>query len=130
MIDYTQLEGLSRVDICIGGDHGGGKFRMSFKVLFRFESNETISRLYQIASVSHPKDDSQMLNDTVLKPIGDSLKIIVDGGFFIVQRDNASNLLAVNYTLMVTILLLFYYILLLILLVLMTGIATVSTPFL
>jgi hypothetical protein len=24
MIDYTQLEGLSRVDICIGGDHGGG----------------------------------------------------------------------------------------------------------
>ena len=71
-----------------------------------------------------------MLNDAVLKPIGDSLKIIVDGGFFIVQRDNASNLLAVNYTLMVTILLLFYYILLLILLVLMTGIATVSTPFL
>jgi hypothetical protein len=58
---------------------------MSFKVLFRFESNETISCLYQIASVSHPKDDSQMLNETVLKPIGDSLKIIVDGGFFTVQ---------------------------------------------
>ncbi len=39
-----------------------------------------------------------MLNDAVLKPIGESLKIIVDRGHFIVQKNLASYLLEVNYT--------------------------------
>jgi hypothetical protein len=63
MIHESQLNGLTHVDICVGGDYGGGKFRMSVKLLFRYDSNGTISRLYQIASVSHPQDDSQLLND-------------------------------------------------------------------
>jgi hypothetical protein len=99
---HSDLDGLICVDICVGGDHGGGKFRMSLKVLFRFHGKESISRLYQIASVSHPKDDSQLLNETVLKPIGESLKLIVDGGCFIVQHDNDSGNLVANFNLMVT----------------------------
>jgi hypothetical protein len=98
----SDLDGLIRVDICVGGDHGGGKFRMSLKVLFRFHGKESISRLYQIASVSHPKDESQLLNDTVLKPIGESLKLIVDGGCFIVQHDNTSGNLVANFNITVT----------------------------
>jgi len=99
---HSDLDGLIHVDICVGGDHGGGKFRMSLKVLFRFHGKESISRLYQIASVSHPKDDSQLLNETVLKPIGESLKLIVDGGCFIVQHDNDSGNLVANFNLTVT----------------------------
>ena len=106
MIHQAELDELVRLDICVGGDHGGGKFRMSLKLLFRFEAKNTISRLYQIASVSHPKDNSQLLNETVLQPIGESLKLIVDGSRFIVQRDNDTNML-VSFNLMVTILLLF-----------------------
>ncbi len=66
---------------------------MSLKLLFRFNGRESISRLYQIASVSHPQDNSQLLKDTVLEPIGESLKLIVDGGRFIVKKDNTSNTL-------------------------------------
>jgi hypothetical protein len=93
MINYLGLDGITRLDICVGGDHGGGKFRMSLKLLFRFNGRESISRLYQIASVSHPQDNSQLLKDTVLEPIGESLKLIVDGGRFIVKKDNTSNTL-------------------------------------
>ena len=28
MVNESQLEGLKRVDLCVGGDHGGGKFRI------------------------------------------------------------------------------------------------------
>jgi len=36
MIKDEELDGLQRVDLYIGGDHGGGKVQMSLKVLFRF----------------------------------------------------------------------------------------------
>ena len=109
MIHQAELDGLIRLDICVGGDHGGGKFRMSLKLLFCFEAKNTISRLYQIASVSHPKDNSQLLNETVLQPIGESLQAINDGGSYIVQHDKDSNKLIVNYNLMVTIFLCFVF---------------------
>jgi hypothetical protein len=57
VINASQLEGLKQVDFCIGGDHGGGKFRMFLKVLFCFDAKKTASYLYQIASVSHFADD-------------------------------------------------------------------------
>ena len=104
----VDLDGITRLDICVGGDHGGGKFCMSLKLLFRFNDRDTISRLYQIASVSHPQDNSQLLKDTVLQPIGESLKLIVDGGSFIVQKDNETKML-VSFNLTVTIYFLFLF---------------------
>jgi hypothetical protein len=109
MIHQAELDGLARLDICVGGDHGGGKLRMSLKLLFRFEAKDTISRLYQSASVSHSKDNSQLLNETVLQPIGESLQAINDGGSYIVQHDKDSNKLIVKYNIMVTILLCFVF---------------------
>jgi hypothetical protein len=50
-----------------------------------------------------------MLDDTVLKPIGEYLKVIIDGGCFVLQKDNASDLLAVNFTLTVTIFLFYFF---------------------
>jgi hypothetical protein len=87
IIKRDQLQGLTRVDLSVGGDHGGGKFRMTLKILFRFHERSTISWLFQIASVSHSKDDTKILESTVLKPIGESLRTISQGGCFIVQSD-------------------------------------------
>jgi hypothetical protein len=109
MINYSELDGLNRLDICVGGDHGGREFRMSLKLLFRFNENKTISCFYQIASVLHPQDDSQLLNDTVLGPIGESLRIIIDKSRFIVQLDNSSSTLAVNFNLMASISVFFFF---------------------
>jgi hypothetical protein len=84
MITAQDLTEVQNVHFTVGGDHGGGKFRMTLKVLFRFSSKATISRLYQIASVEYSKDSTPVLKSTVLDPIGESLKVMVEGGRFIV----------------------------------------------
>ncbi len=77
---------LEQLDIVIGGDHGGGKFRMMMKVNFCLLEKKTVSFLTQIASVSFSKDDTEILKDTVLKPVGVGLQLIADGGRFIVNE--------------------------------------------
>jgi len=91
MIDLSLLPQLIKVDIIIGGDHGGGKFRMSMKVNFRLVEKKTHSYLTQIASVSYSKDNTEILKETVLNPIGEGLELLVSGGKFIVL-DNDYNL--------------------------------------
>jgi len=67
IISKEQMEGLTHVDISVGGDHGGGKFLMTLKILFRFHESPTVSWLFQIASVCHSKDDTEILATTVLR---------------------------------------------------------------
>jgi hypothetical protein len=57
IITEEHLHGLKRVDFTTGGDHGGGKFRVTLKMLLRFHDKKSISHLFQITSVSHSKDD-------------------------------------------------------------------------
>ena len=52
---------------------------------------KTHSYLTQIASVSYSKDNTEILKETVLKPIGEGLELLVSGGKFIVL-DNDYNL--------------------------------------
>jgi hypothetical protein len=80
------------VDLTIGGDHGGGKFCMAFKVLMIFSDKPTISKLFQIVSVSHSKDDLSVLRSTVIEPIGIGARLIVEGGHFSVQKSNNDDL--------------------------------------
>jgi len=75
-----QLKNLKHVDMTIGGNHGGGKFRVTLKLLLRYDDIKTYSRPFQIASISHSKDDIDILNRTVLTPIGEGLRRIVEGG--------------------------------------------------
>jgi hypothetical protein len=65
---------------------------MTLKMLFRFHERLTISRLFQIARVSHSKDDTKILESTVLNPIGESLRRISHGGHFIVYSDTNDSL--------------------------------------
>lgn len=86
IISAQDLTEVQSVHFTVGGDHGGGKFRMTLKVLFCFSSKVTISRLFQIASVEYSKDSTSVLKSTVLDPIGESLKVMVEGGRFIITR--------------------------------------------
>jgi hypothetical protein len=60
--------------------------------LFRLSSKATISRLFQIASVEHSKDVTSILKSTVLDPIGESLRVMVEGGRFIVTKGEDNKL--------------------------------------
>ena len=84
MINDSLLKDVTRVDVVIGGDHGGGKFRMTMKVNFRLPGKQTVSYLTQIASVSYSKDKTEILRETVLDTIGECLRQISAGGRFIV----------------------------------------------
>jgi hypothetical protein len=75
----------------IGGDHGGGKFHMSMKVSFQLVEKKIHSYWMQIASMSFSKDNTEILKETVLDPIGEGLQLLVSGGKFIVL-DNDYNL--------------------------------------
>jgi hypothetical protein len=89
---YNKTRGASMVmtsiDVTVEGGHVGGKFWMTLKILFRFHEASGISKLFQIASVSHSKDDTKILHSTVLHPIGESLRRISLGGHFIVYDDS------------------------------------------
>ena len=49
---------------------------MTMKVNFWLSDKTTVSYLTQIGSVSHSKDDIVILKDTVLKRIGEGLRLI------------------------------------------------------
>ncbi len=87
IVNPGDLHGLQKVDICTGGDHGGGRFRMLLKILFCFVNKPTITRLFEITNVLHSQDDIGILNRTVLHKIADGLKNIRRGGRFIVDNN-------------------------------------------
>ncbi len=90
MIDHSLLKDLIRVDVIIGGDHGGSKFRMMMKVNFRLPGKKTVSYLTQIARVSYSKDNTEILRDTVLDLIGEGLRLIDAGGSFVVLYNEST----------------------------------------
>jgi hypothetical protein len=72
MVTAEKLIDLRRVHLTIDGDHSSGKFCTMIKV-FRFQSNPTISCIFQITSVSHSKDELSTLFSTVVEPIGEGI---------------------------------------------------------
>ena len=75
-----------------------GKFRMILKLIIRYSSNrEPLSRLFHLASVEY-KDDIKVLKDAVLDHIGNSLKLISDGGKLIVDLSSVSNELKLSFS--------------------------------
>jgi hypothetical protein len=80
IIKKEQLGQLTRVDLSVGGEHGGEKFQMTLKVMFEFDEQRIVSCLFQTTSVSCSKDDIEILQKTVLDPIGESLQRVSEGG--------------------------------------------------
>ena len=80
MISEKDLGLVEEVHCTVGGDNGDGKFQMTLKVLYLLSTKAIISRLFQIASVEHSKDVTSILKSTVLDPIGESFRVMVEGG--------------------------------------------------
>jgi len=97
IVSEDSLLGLERVNFVVGGDHGGGKFRMTLKVLLVFSSKKSISKLYQIATVEHSKDETEILKRTVLQPIGDGLHEIASRKLFVVRKLSKGNKLSTAF---------------------------------
>ena len=98
IIKPEDLGDLKRVDLAVGGDSGGGFFRTMLKDLFRFNSKQSTSRIFQIASVSYSKDDIEVFKKTVLDAIGNSLKLIVEGGYFSVYHSQGTDNMKLSFS--------------------------------
>jgi hypothetical protein len=100
MLSAADLQGLEHVNICTGGDHGAGRFRMLLKVLLRYSADKpSIVRQFEIANVSHSNDDIGILNKTVLQRIIAGLRTINSSGTFMVRlKDNNRLELSFNST--------------------------------
>jgi hypothetical protein len=76
---------------------------MTLKVLIQFNEQATVSQLFQIASGSHSNDEMDILQKTVLNPIGESLRIISQGGHFIIYHNTHDDCLKLKFYLNVSI---------------------------
>lgn len=62
---------------------------MIFKMILQYSTdNKPFSRLFQVTSVEHSKDDIKILQHTVLNHIREGLLPIKNGGRFIIQNRN------------------------------------------
>jgi hypothetical protein len=98
LLKAEEVRDLKRVDLTVGGDSGGGHFRMMLKVLLRYRSGKTTSRIFQIASVCFAKDKISVFKKTVIDPIGVGLKNISEGQRFIVQLDPATGNMSLTFS--------------------------------
>ncbi len=92
IIRLDDLAGLGKVHIVTGRDHGGGHFGMMFKILLRYHSKDSLSRIYEVANVAQLSDDIKILKDMALKHVIDGLKKIHEGGHFIFEEDENKKL--------------------------------------
>jgi hypothetical protein len=86
VLSNDDVVGIKSVDYTVGGDHGKGCFRMIMKLILRYDSSKPVLyKLFHIGNVDYAKDSLDVLHDTVLTPIGASLKCMMEEGkYFIV----------------------------------------------
>ena len=89
----SDINGVQGIDFVVGSDHSKGKFWMMMKMFPCYGGNrEAKSFLFQKAEIDYPKDMTELLKNTVMAPLGTSLKWIKDGGQFIIQQVGEDNL--------------------------------------
>ena len=70
---------------------------MALKLLIRFVGKPSISRMFEIANVSHSSDDIEVMKDTVLEKIICGYHNIHEGGRFVVKYDDEKQKLQLSY---------------------------------
>jgi len=63
------LSGTSEVLLVLGGDHGGGVFRMHLRMLVRKENGKNKHHTYQIGQIDTQHDKGKILQNTIGKKI-------------------------------------------------------------
>jgi len=65
---------------------------MLHKLLLQFGERLPMERLFEIANVKHPKDDINVIKETVLKKIAEGLQVIENGSRFVARLEENGQL--------------------------------------
>ena len=83
---------IDRTDIIIGGDHGQGSFRFPINILYII-NNEKIHEIIQLVGyILCKKDDGLILENTIIKDLGDSINLLNKSMLFNNQQLSPSNI--------------------------------------
>jgi hypothetical protein len=93
IIDSERLKCFKLVDFATGWDHGGERFWMLFKIIFRFSSKESTTSLYEIVNMSNSKDGIKVLKKSVHKKVAVGLKRTSFNHLYIVTSNQDGRLL-------------------------------------
>jgi hypothetical protein len=87
LFDKEDLDDFKMVNCTVRGDHGGGKMRVILKIILRYHSSiESRSKMFQIATIDCPMDKSKILENSIIKPIGEVLKKMKQGGRLLLSK--------------------------------------------
>ena len=95
----TENTPLSTIDIVVGGDHGQGKFRSVSKFILRDTLfNKLRSYVIKNAHIDCEKDTYDVLNDSIVKPLNEEMKLLMEKDMFVYFMWDEDKKLTIKYS--------------------------------
>ena len=69
------ISNINLIDIVVGGDHGQGAFRFPVKILYTMNNGNRHESIQPVGYILYKKDNEVILKNTIIKDIGDSIKL-------------------------------------------------------
>ena len=90
---------ISTIDIVVGGDRGQGKFRSVSKFILRDTLfNKLRSYVIKNAHIDCEKDTYDVLNDSIVKPLNEEMKLLMEKDMFVYFMWNENKKLIIKYS--------------------------------
>ena len=86
------LSDIDRIDIVVGGDHGQGAFRFPMKILYIMNNEKRYESIQPVGYILCKKDNGLILKNTIIKELGDSIKLLNESISFNNQQLSPSNI--------------------------------------
>ena len=83
-----KLSDIERIDIITGGDHGAGAFRCPICIVLKFTDGTYVQTECSIAHIQCKKDNGVVLENTIIDPLGDGLKELLQNPFKLFYNSN------------------------------------------
>ena len=90
---------ISTIDIVVGGDHGQGKFRSNSKFTLRdIHIKKLKSYVIKNAHIDCDKDTYDVLNNSIVKPLNEEIKLLINKFMFVFFMWNEDKKLIIKYS--------------------------------
>ena len=88
-----EISDISRIDIVVGGDHSQGVFRFPMKMLYIMINDNRHESIQTVGYILYKKHHGIILKNTIIKDLGDSIKLLNKSMTFNNQQLSSSNML-------------------------------------
>ena len=70
------ISDINRIDIVVGGDHGQGAFRFPIEMLYIMNNGDRHENIQPMGYILYMKYNGIILKNTIIKDLGDSIKLL------------------------------------------------------